>query len=81
MGVFCPSLNAGEGWFNVQPGSTNIFRSLMYLIGSIGYINLGEGSKTTFAGQFAVDGDTRFKGSGTIVLKGGTPSISGGGLR
>ena len=81
VGIFCPSLDAGQGWFNVAAGSTNIFRSLTYLIGSIGYINLGAESKTTFAGQFAVDGETRFRGSGTIVLKGSTPSISGGGLR
>ena len=81
VGIYCPGLDAGEGWFTVQPGSTNIFRSLLCLKGYIGYINLGAGSETTFAGALASDGQTDFRGSGTIVLKGSSPYFSGGGLR
>ena len=81
VGIYCPGLNAGEGWFTVQPGSTNIFRSLLCLKGYIGYINLGAGSETTFAGAFASEGQTDFRGSGIIVFKGSSPYFSGGGLR
>ena len=81
MGIYCPSLNAGQGWFNVAAGSTNVFRSLTEFLDSVGYLNFGEGSETVFEGDLSVSGETDFCGNGTIIFRGGTPFISGSGMR
>ncbi len=81
LAMYCPSLEAGQGWFNVAPGSTNIFRSMVYFMGYIGHLNFGDDSETKFMGDLAIGGQTEFHGKAKVILSGSTPFTSGGGFR
>ena len=81
LAMYCPSLDAGQGWFNVVAGTTNIFRSMVYFMDYIGHLNFGDGSVTKFLGDLAIAGQTEIHGNATILLAGATPFTSGGGYR